>query len=141
MVQRDDARTLAEAHELTGLLFRVTDRARRDFEEAIRPLGLTPPLARMVLLLEQPQPMRAIADHLNCDASNVTGLTDRLTEKGLVERVAGSDRRVTLVTLTSSGRRLRTRLVGAVAAGSTVISELSEAQRSRLKPLLVAMLD
>src|SRR5947199_6006644 len=38
-------------------------------------------------------PMRRLADALACDASNVTGLVDRLEARGLVERRASADDR------------------------------------------------
>lgn len=130
---------LLEAHELTGLLFQVVDRAQEDFRVAVESEGLTPALARLVLVLESPRPMRMLAEHLRCDASNVTALTDRLTARGLVTRVEGDDRRVKLVTLTREGRALRERLATVVAQESTVTRRLSEAQRRRLRPLLRAM--
>ncbi len=131
---------LDEAHQLTRLLFQVVDRAQEDFREVVAEEALTPPLARMVLMLEQPQPMRELADHLRCDASNITGLTDRLAARDFVERVPGEDRRIKLVTLTDQGRLLRSRLVARVAEGSTVMRRLSDDQRAALRPLLEAML-
>lgn len=136
----NDAARLGEAHALTRLLFRVVDRVQQDFSDVVAAAGLTPPLARMVLVLETPQSMRALADHLGCDASNVTGLTDRLASRGLVERVAGQDRRVRLVALTDEGRSVRAQLATQVAAGSTVMRRLDASQRSALRPLLEAIL-
>ncbi len=131
---------LDEAHQLTRLLFQVVDRAQEDFRAVVAEEALTPALARMVLMLEQPQPMRELADHLRCDASNITGLTDRLAARDFVERVPGEDRRIKLVTLTDQGRLLRSRLVARVAEGSTVMRRLSDDQRAALRPLLEAML-
>lgn len=132
---------LSEAHQLTGMLFRVVDRAQRDFADVAQSEALTPPLARMMLMLEQPQPMRVLAEHLRCDASNVTGLTDRLAERGLVERVPdAADRRIKLISLTREGRQVRSRLSRKVAEGSTVTRCLSDAQRRQLRPLLATML-
>lgn len=140
MAPAENPALLAEAHQLTGMLFRVAERAQRDFATAAATEGLTAPLARMLLLLEEPRSMRAVAEHLQCDASNVTGLTDRLADRGLVERVTGPDRRVRMVGLTAAGRAARTRLAAKVAQGSTVTRALSDAQRRRLRPLLAAML-
>src|SRR6266550_3915194 len=43
----------------------------------------------------RPLPMSHLADTLSCDASNVTGLIDRLESRGLVHRQASArDRRV-----------------------------------------------
>lgn len=141
MASHDTDELLSEAHQLTGMLFRVVDRAQRDFAEVVSSEGLTPPLARMMLMLEEAQPMRALAEHLRCDPSNVTGMTDRLADRGLVERVPGADRRVKLISLTRKGKRVRSRLARKVAEGSTVTRSLSDAQRHRLRLLLTAMLE
>ena len=74
----------------------MAERAKADFAEVAGQLGLTPLQARTVLWLEQPSAMGGLVEHLSCDASNVTGLADRLETHGLVERVTGPDRRVKL---------------------------------------------
>lgn len=133
--------SLAEAHGLSARLFQVIDRMRADFAAIAAEFGLTPLQARSILQLEDPQPMRALADHLACEPSNVTGLADRLEASGLVERVTGADRRVKLLQLTADGRRLRTHLAERVAAGSTVTAKLSPGERRTLSGLLDRLLD
>jgi hypothetical protein len=64
--------------QIAGLLFGVAERTRRAFEAAAASFDLTPARARALLTLEQPAPMRSLADLLHCDASNVTGIADRL---------------------------------------------------------------
>ena len=50
--------------------------------------------------------MREVAETLACDSSNLTGITDRLEERGLVRRSADEkDRRVKLLVLTEEGER------------------------------------
>lgn len=134
------AANLAEAHALSRQLFQVTERARADFAAVVAELGLTPLQARTVLWLEQPSAMRGLADHLSCDASNVTGLADRLENLGLIERVAGSDRRVKLLQLTRRGAALRADLADRVARGSTVTAKLSPRERQQLEKLLDKLL-
>ena len=57
---------------------------------------------------EEPVSMGRLAETLGCDASNVTGLIDRLEARGLVERrAAAGDRRVKALHLTPAGSRLR----------------------------------
>lgn len=131
---------LAEAHDLSARLFLVIDRMRSDFAAIAAEFGLTPLQARSILQLEEPQPMRALADHLACEPSNVTGLADRLEASGLVERVSGEDRRVKLLQLTDQGARLRRRLSQRVAAGSTVTAKLNAAERRTLSALLDRLL-
>ena len=131
---------LAEVHALTRQLFAVAERAKADFAELAGQLGLTPLQARTVLWLEQPSAMGGLAEHLSCDASNVTGLADRLETHGLVERVTGPDRRVKLLRLTRRGQRLRAKLAARVAEGSTVGAHLSHDERAKLGAILDKLL-
>jgi len=135
----DQAR-LAEAHVLTSKLFQVVHRAQADFEAVAGEFGLTALQARTLLWLVQPCPMGSLAKHLSCDASNVTGLADRLQRLGLVERVPGADRRIKLLSLTPSGTETRAKLAKRVGAGSTVSARLSATQRRQLSKLLDELL-
>ena len=52
------------------------------------PFDLSPVQCHVLHLIEpgRPLPMSRLADTLSCDASNVTGLVDRLESRGLVQR-------------------------------------------------------
>ncbi len=51
--------------------------------------------------------MRDLAELLNCDKTNVTGLVDRVAKRDLVKRsIHLADRRVTQVALTAQGEEL-----------------------------------
>jgi DNA-binding MarR family transcriptional regulator len=66
----------------------------------------------LFILSEGARPMSDLAGALVCDASNVTGLVDRLEARGLLERrSADHDRRVKLLDLTDEGRKLEKALV------------------------------
>ena len=55
--------------------------------------------------------MVSLARSLHCHDSNVTGLVDRLEQRGLIERQSNpKDRRVKLIALTKAGETLRDRL-------------------------------
>src|SRR5437868_9278404 len=72
----------------------------------LHPLGLTPGHLKLMLQLEEGEarPMGSLAQGLQCDASTMTWLVDRLEERGLVERrMLASDRRVKAVALTPRG--------------------------------------
>lgn len=57
---------------------------------------------------KQPHPMSWLATLLFCDASNVTGIVDRLVALDLVKRVeCQTDRRVKMVQLTDHGSDVR----------------------------------
>lgn len=130
----------ADAHALSGRLLEVAQLAMADFAAAVAELGLTPVQARAVLWLEGPSAMRGLANHLACDASNITGIADRLEEMGVVERIPGEDRRVTILRLTERGISLRADIVEHLGRGSTVTSRLTAAERRQLSGLLDRLL-
>ena len=85
------------------------------------------------LLLDEPRPMGELAQQMHCDNSNITGIVDRLTERGLVERLAAEgDRRVKLVALTGPGRELAEELARRRALPPDEIASLPEADLRRL---------
>lgn len=126
----------AEARRLSQLLVTIAEQAKSDFADTVLPLGIPVHLARAVLMLDQPAPMRELADRLACDRSYVTNLADKLEERGLVERVPGEDRRVKLLALTDAGVSMRDQLSDAVAERSMVLRRLTDQQRAELAPLL-----
>jgi len=76
-------------------------------------LGLHPGLALALRFLEpgEARPMSALAGQLQCDASTVTGIADRLEAAGIVERrPAEHDRRVKTLVLTPHGEQVRRRV-------------------------------
>src|SRR2546430_16834185 len=85
---------------------------------ALTELGLTFAQAHALRLLEpdRPSPMSSLAELLVCDASNVTGIADRLEARGLVERRSGGkDRRVKTPALTPARVEPLGRLAGPVS--------------------------
>jgi DNA-binding MarR family transcriptional regulator len=82
--------------------------------DVLRELGLTPGHMKALLVLElnEPRPMGALAEALHCDASTGTWLVDGLEEKGIVERQAlPTDRRVKTVALTPLGEKTKATLL------------------------------
>jgi MarR family transcriptional regulator, organic hydroperoxide resistance regulator len=106
-------------------------------------LDLSPAQCHVLHLIEpgRPLPMRQLAETLSCDASNVTGLVDRLEARGLVERrPSAQDRRVKELQLTSAGLRLRSSLLRRMSAQSHPLSRLSSRQQRELVRMLEALL-
>lgn len=94
--------------ELVRLLFLLTGDLRQRFTDRAADLDMSFPQAMALRELDGPLPMRELAQRLCCDASNVTGIVDRLEARGLVERrTAPEDRRVKYLVLTDEGRALR----------------------------------
>jgi DNA-binding MarR family transcriptional regulator len=61
--------------------------------------------------------MGHVAEMLHCDASNVTGVIDRLVAQNLVQRAeSATDRRAKLLTLTAKGQKLMDSLLATLPA-------------------------
>ena len=89
----------------------------------------------------RPLPMSRLAGTLSCDASNVTGLVDRLESRGLVRRQPSpQDRRVKVLQLTATGKRVRAQLLKE-AKGSLPLARLSSDQQRTLVRILEALVD
>jgi DNA-binding MarR family transcriptional regulator len=105
---------------------------------------LSPIQCHVLHLLEprRPLPMSRLADMLSCDASNVTGLVDRMESRGLVRRRSSpDDRRVKVLQLTATGARLRTQLLRQMTGASLPLSRLSPSQQRTLVKILEALVD
>jgi DNA-binding MarR family transcriptional regulator len=105
---------------------------------------LSPVQCHLLHLIEpdRPVPMGRLAETLRCDASNVTGLVDRLEAQGLVERrPSPDDRRVKVIQLTPTGSRLRAQLLRRVTSGSRPLSRLSAADQRALIRILETLVD
>jgi MarR family transcriptional regulator, organic hydroperoxide resistance regulator len=102
-------------------------------------LGLSFAQAHALRLLdpEKPMPMSALAERLFCDASNVTGIADRLEARGLVRRQsAEGDRRVKALTITPEGSELREQVVELMTQPPEAIAALSEDDQLALRDIL-----
>jgi MarR family transcriptional regulator, organic hydroperoxide resistance regulator len=105
-------------------------------------LGLTPGHVKALLELEpgQSRPMRALADALNCDASNATWLVDRLEERALVERgTVPTDRRVKTVELTPLGEKTRAAVIERLHEPPEELLELDRDDLEQLRGALVKL--
>ena len=123
------------------LLFTLMDRVRAAFFARLAAEQLTPPQFLMLRALDEPRPMSTLGQELFCDASNVTGMADRLSERGLVERrLDARDRRVRLLALTAKGRRVRARLAQRMVPDLPGLRALGPADRAELGRLLALVL-
>jgi DNA-binding MarR family transcriptional regulator len=128
-----------DAREAWGLLWELMLARRTKFVALMGELDLTPVQGIVLRRLdpERPTPMNEIADHLACDASNVTGLVDRLESRGLVERrAAATDRRVKTLVLTAEGMALRRRVLERMSQPPAEIARLSRADQRSLRDIL-----
>jgi DNA-binding MarR family transcriptional regulator len=84
-----------------------------------------------------PRKMSDLADALFCDSSNVTGIVDRLEERGLVRRQSSKkDRRVKLLILTEEGERVRVEITKRMAQPPPPIASLSQKDQRALRDIL-----
>jgi len=105
---------------------------------------LSPVQCHLLHLIEpdEPLPMRRLAEVLQCDASNVTGLIDRLEQRGIVERrPSPADRRVKVVQLTPTGSRLRAQLLRRMTARPLPLSRLRAREHRALVKTLERLLE
>ena len=105
---------------------------------------LSPVQCHVLHLLEpgRPVPMGRLAETLSCDASNVTGLVDRLEARGLVRRrPSPADRRVKVLELTPAGSRLRARLLKQMTRQSLPLARLSVRERRTLVRILETLVE
>src|SRR5919198_119355 len=127
------------AHEAQKLFFEIGMDHRGRVGTALNKLGLTFAQAHALRLLdpERPLPMSSLAERLFCDASNVTGIADRLEARALVERrSAEGDRRVKALTLTPDGVELRDRVLEPMSEPPAAIAALSVADQRLLRDVL-----
>jgi DNA-binding MarR family transcriptional regulator len=105
--------------------------------------GLAPMQAFALRRLDPKVPTRMIdlAEVLTCDASNVTGIVDRLEARGLVERRAdANDRRVKQLVLTAEGVTVRRELIRRLDTPPPELIALSAADQRQLRDLLARAL-
>jgi DNA-binding MarR family transcriptional regulator len=107
-------------------------------------LQLSPAQCHLLRAIEpdRPIPMRHAAETLACDASNVTGLVDRLESRGLIRRRrSDEDRRVTMLELTPSGSRLRIQLIERMSAPPEALDRLTAREQQALVQILTRLLE
>jgi MarR family transcriptional regulator, organic hydroperoxide resistance regulator len=132
------------AREAWELLWRVMQAHKGRMMALAGELGLAPMQLHALRLIEPGAelPMSSLAGKLFCDASNVTGIVDRLEARGLIERRPASyDRRVKLLALTDEGRRVREAAWQQLSQPPPEIAALPLGQQRALRDALRAALD
>lgn len=134
-----DTAHLALVQEVVGLLIELSGRLGQNFTARAAEFGLTVAEAKVLMAVHagDPQPMRAVARKLGYDASNLTGVVDRLEDRALLERRADAhDRRVRSVVLTAQGGELTTRFTTRLRADAGPLGVLDPAQLAELRRIL-----
>jgi MarR family transcriptional regulator, organic hydroperoxide resistance regulator len=130
---------ISPAHEAQKFFFELGMVQRTKTGAKLAELGLSFSQAHALRLLDpdEPMPMSALAERLFCDASNVTGIADRLEARGLVRRESlVGDRRVKALTITPSGMKLRDQVMELMSRPPDAIAALSEEDQLALRDIL-----
>jgi DNA-binding MarR family transcriptional regulator len=128
-----------QMNECWQLLFDLLLSERARMPAVAAEFDLSPTQVHVLRVLEPGKdvPMGRLAGTLGCDASNITGIVDRLEARGLVERrAAARDRRVKVLVVTDRGQELRTRLLARLSAPPEPIARLSPADQAALSAIL-----
>jgi len=132
-----------QACEAWKLLMKLFFTQRADLPTLAAEFDLSPAQCHVLHLIEpnQPVPMGQIAENLACDASNVTGLVDRLESRGLVRRQpSAGDRRIKVLELTQAGARLRSVVMERMTEPPEILGRLSLEEQRELVRILKRLL-
>jgi DNA-binding MarR family transcriptional regulator len=127
------------AQEAWGLFWRIfsADKPRRIAVMTELGLSFQQSMVLMQLDADDPLPMSSLAQALQCDNSNVTGIVDRLEAAGLAERRPHpGDRRVKTVALTEHGRAVRAEVQQRAGQPPPELARLSDADAELLRDVL-----
>lgn len=128
--------------EVIALFAKITALYSREYETAAAHHGLTPQQVKVLFALEEPLPMRRLAERVGADPSNLTGMVDRLQGRDLVERVPDpGDRRIKRIARTEAGQAAARDLRGRLRFAGDPLAALDGDQRRSLRDLLQTMVD
>jgi DNA-binding MarR family transcriptional regulator len=130
--------------EAWELLLKFFFSQRADLPALAAQFDLSPVQCHVLHLIEPGKPisMGRLAETLACDASNVTGLVDRLESRGLVKRQPSTcDRRQKVLDLTPAGVRLRTVVVERLRKPPESLALLSAEDQRALVRILRHLLE
>jgi DNA-binding MarR family transcriptional regulator len=120
-------------------MFELIHLSKRRFMAIASEFELSPPqvMALRQLDPDEPKPMSELALALRCDNSNVTGIVDRLEDRGLVERrAAAHDRRVKMLSITPRGAEIRAALAARLDEPPEPLAALSLEDQQALRDIM-----
>jgi len=101
------------AKKVYWLLRNTSSNLKEEFRRKIEDFGITwPQYNALYHIGESGRPVHELAQELQCNASNMTGIIDRMSDNGWVYREhSEEDRRIWLVKLTEDGARLKAEIM------------------------------
>src|SRR5438552_529800 len=108
--RKSDSQTELSADDFWPLVIEFTLGQKAWWVDLCTEFDLTAMQGHVLRILEPDKPvaMSTLADALSCDASNVTGIVDKLESRGLIARQgAEGDRRIKMLAVTEKGRKMR----------------------------------
>jgi DNA-binding MarR family transcriptional regulator len=109
------------------LLIQMFRSQRREMAAIENEVGLNMAQFHLLKAISSPQgaPMSELAESLFCDAAYVTGLVDKLEDRGLVQRLPNpEDRRVKLIALTEAGAVARKGMMSRISRPPSFIESM-----------------
>ena len=124
-------------------LTRAQNIVHQSFKARLVPFGVTPGQYGVLQCLwdENGLTVKQLAERMYLDSSTITGLLDRMEQKGLIKRLPdASDRRALSVILTPAGEELESPVSQAILdANKSVLRNFSEAEAQILRKLLLEL--
>lgn len=125
---------------LNFVLTKAQQSVHQLFKAELIPHGVTPGQYSVLKCLwkDNGQTVKQLAEHLYLDSSTVTGILDRMEQKGLIKKKADpKDRRALQVLLTEKGQALEEPLSQAILnANKKAVQEMNDKEYESLKELL-----
>lgn len=127
------------------LLAKAQNTVLQYFRASLAQFNVTPVQYGILKCLwdESPQTPKQIAKVLDLDGSTITGILDRMEDKGLISRTPNPDDRRTLrVIITDSGLKLRKQIEEVVEESNKyILGRFSKDEQEQLKQLLRKIAD
>lgn len=134
-----------QTEDLYISMIRLTVRAKRHLSILCESKQLTPVQGIVLIILEPSHTltMHELSEAMGCDASNITGLVDRLEVHKLIERTAcETDRRIKRIKLTKKGEQCRRDIVQIMKQAEVLdLDRLSGQEKTELLRLISKVLD
>lgn len=118
-------------------------RSKREFARILEQKYLTPAQGMLMMCLEEDESrtMNDLADMFGCDASNITGLVDKLEAQEMICRTADKkDRRIKKICLSKKGCECRNFMLDGLKKSEAVdMSKLSTEEQAQLNVLITKL--